>query len=618
MNEDHKWRCYVCQPEPLQDLVAACEKVLRNLECMKKPKGDQDKPRRDRMKHKQGKVKNTALNGKDANSDGSGTLTFSYKMLKVPKELVKKTKKLIETTNGLNSTFVKFIQQQPVYLGDNLVQHRHLKAFRSVLADLKKAHATLEEALNEEFRVLDVQNGEGNLLGNNPNVVNTVPNSEPVDQSKDDQVVLDGTTDQLPAAVSEECVDEEDIISADVEMMAEVVPTPENLEEEFIENEAEAKGDNSEPDCEDDGSAADEASLDKDIVSVPPSVPEELFEMVESLSDCVKQEGERDSLDSTDSTLSKTSTSDRKSSGSRKRSGKMNKKLIVKLTPIPLKITIKKGESKSQSREKDGALSPDESRRSPRMKTTPLRKTSEGRSKSRSSDTKANDADCNTLQIPGSVDLSESDSDEVPEVLRQVEGMEASSDEQKTEPDDKEETPTGKPSEKKAKRKLLASSGSDEDVKSAKKRAAKKKKGKESDSSNHDSDLEKELKSLSKLSAVKRSSKRGKKQANESEKERGESKEEGESKKEGEGKKEGRKGSKRSSERKRSPKSKEENAVRDSSSSDDEEEEQEADSGEDSGDQQKIKPIFDSAMPNMDAFHQSSGQSAEKDELVPC
>ncbi|XP_053361404.1 transcriptional regulator ATRX isoform X2 [Clarias gariepinus] len=628
MNEDNKWRCYVCQPEPLQDLVVACDKVLRNLECMQKPKGDQDRARRDGVKHKQGKVKNT-LNGKDANSDGSGTFTFSYKALKVPKELVKKTKKLIETTNGLNSTFVQFIKQEPVYLGDNTVRPRHLKAFRSVLADLKKVHATLEEALDEEFRDLEVQNGEGNGLADNVKVANAVPNSEHVDKSKDDQVVLDAKTDQDPT-VLKVSMDEKNV----VETTNKAEPSEENPEGGFKGNEANANVAKTEPECENDNSAAGEASLDKDIVSVPPSVPEELFEMVESLSDCVKQEGDKESLDSTDSTSSK--TSDKKSTASSRRSAKMSKKLVIKLTPIPLKST-KKDESKMQSKDKDGALSPDESRRSPRMKTTPLRKSSEGRKKSRSDDTKANDEDCDTSQIPVSVGMSDSDSDEVPEVLRQVEGMEVSSEEQEVEPNgkatgnSKAKKSADQSSERTAKRKLIASSSdseSDSGVKSskAKKRAAKKKKGKESDSSNHDSDLEKEIKSLRNLSAAKRSSKRGKKQANESKKDENEEGDEGKKgnegkKEEGDNKKEGKKGRKRSFERKRRSQKSKENVTEESSSSDDEddddeEEEQAADSGQDSGDQQKIKPIFESVMPHVDAFQQSSEDEAQvKEEL---
>ncbi|KAI5624751.1 transcriptional regulator ATRX [Silurus asotus] len=654
MNDDDKWRCFVCHPEPLQDLVAACEKVLRNLECMKKPKADHDKPKRDSTKHKQSKVKNTALNGRDVNSEGSGTLTFSYKTLKVPKELVKKTKKLIETTNGLNNTFVQFIQQEPVYLGDNVVRHRHLKAFRSVLADLKEVHVSLEEALDQEFRDLEVQNGEENELVDNRNAAEALPIAETVDQSKDDddKVVLDDATDEVPAP-SEDYMDEENEVPADVEMIEEAVPPADIPEDGVQENEANVV--KSQADCED--GEAEEASLDKDIVSIPPSVPEELFEMVESLSDCVKQEGEKDSLDSTDSTSSKTSLSDQKSTESGKKSAKVSKKLVVKLTPIPLKITIKKDESKKEPKEKDGALSPDESRRSPRMKTTPLRKSSEGRSKGRSDKAKENDEDCSTSQVPVSVCPSDSDSDEVPEVLRQVEGMGSGSDEPEAEPNgkatgnkEKVKKSAGQASEKSVKRKLITSSSdTDENAKSskAKKQAAKKKKGKESDSSNHDSDLEKEIKSLSKLSTTKRSSKRSKKQASEtkekedddddeskeeeSKEEDSESKEADEDKKEKskrvkgkrekeehkeekeEHKKEGKKGRKRSFERKRRSQKGKESAAKDSSSSD-EEEEQAADSGEDSGDQQKIKPILESVLPHMDAFHQSSGDEAQVKE----
>ncbi|TSL89850.1 Transcriptional regulator ATRX [Bagarius yarrelli] len=622
-NEDEKWHCYVCHPEPLEDHVAACEKVLKNLECMKKPKAEQDKPKRDGIKHKQSKVKNSALNGKDVNSDGSGTLTFSYKTLNVPKELLKKTKKLIETTNGLNSTFVQFIQQEPVYLDENIVRHRHLKAFRSVLADLKKAHATLEQALEEEFKALEVVNGDGNGLADNPPVAVTVPDSEPAEQSKDDQVVdqtvQDSTTDQVSAA-SEDEVDEDEVnaVQADVEMAEDVVPAAENPEEKLTENEANAEVVQSKPDCEDDASAAGEASLDKDIVSIPPSVPDELFEMVESLSDCVKQESEKDSVD-TDSMSSKNSESDRKPK-SGKRSAKVSKKLVVKLTPIPLKITIKKDESKSKSQEKEGALSPDESRRSPRMKTTPLRKSSERRSKSQSEDTRANDDECDASETPVETGEPDSDSDEVPEVLRQVEDEEATSDEPDAEPNGKEAGNTSpkksaeQSSKKTAKRKLLASSSDSDNTKSRKAKNAAKKKRRESDSSNHDSDLEKELKSLSRLRTTKKS-KPGKKQTTEDEEEEEkEGKKTTKKKKEEETKKEGKKGPKRSFERKRRSQKGKEKATKDSSSSsddDDDEEEQEADSGEESGDQQKIKPILESALSHMDAFQQSSGDEAQ-------
>uniref|UniRef100_A0A3B1JZG8 DNA helicase n=1 Tax=Astyanax mexicanus TaxID=7994 RepID=A0A3B1JZG8_ASTMX len=569
MNEDSKWHCYVCSPEPLNDIVAACEKILQNLECKKKAKVDGEKPKRESSKHKPPKTKITAVNGKDVtNSDGSGTLTFSYKMLAVPKELVKKTKKLIETTNGLNSTFVQFVQQAPSQPGDNIVRYKHLKVFKSVLADLKKVHAALDESLEVEFRDLQVQNGEERGSTDVQNVDNAaVPNSQHVEQSsREKEEGVDSTVDHVPV-VPEEDMDGEDVGSADVEMSESPPPVAETTEKESKESEAKAKVVKCEvePDREDGSTVAGETSLDKDIVSVPPSVPEELFEMVESLADCVKKEDEGNSVaDADDCKGDNGSVSNDDSEESGKESGRLRKKLVVKLTPVPLKITIKrdkgKSTSKSEKDEKDGAASPEEgadSRRSPRMKTTPLRKSSEGRSKSKSGDNEKNE---------------ENNSDEVPEVLRQTEAMEASSDEQKAEPngkvsgdgDEKRRSLRQTSTKTTAKRKLIKSSSDSDQAagnsSKSKKKAAKKKKGKESDSSNHDSDLEKEMKRLSKLGTNRRSSRGGKKKEDEGKKKKKEDEDdeedEGEKKseeksQETEGKKEGKKGPKRSFEKKR-------------------------------------------------------------------
>ncbi|XP_072520399.1 transcriptional regulator ATRX isoform X2 [Salminus brasiliensis] len=639
MNEDNKWYCYVCNPEPLRDIVAACEKVLQNLECRKKPKGENDKPRRESSKHKHGKSKNAALNGKEANSDGAGTLTFSYKMLAVPKELVKKTKKLIETTNGLNSTFVQFVQQAPGQPEDNIVRYRHLKAFKSVLSDLKKVHSALEESLEVEFRNLQVQNGEEHGSADSQNVDNAVPNAQHVEQCSEREEGLDSTTDHVPV-VPEEHVDDEDMVSADIEMSESPAPVAENTEDEVKESEAKAKVVKCEvePDCEDGSPAAGETSLDKDIVSVPPSVPEELFEMVESLADCVKHEDESNAVDADDSKADDASMSNEDSEESSKSSSRLGKKLVVKLTPVPLKITIKRdeGKSTSKSKERDGAVSPEEgpeSRRSPRMKTTPLRKSSEGRSKSKSDASRANDDDGggggenddadnedNSPELPAS-SLVDSDSDEVPEVLRQTEGMGASSDEQEAEHngkisgdgDENKKSPSRTAAKTTAKRKLIRSSSDSDQAgnsSKAKKKATKKKKGKESDSSNHDSDLEKEIKRLSKLGTNRRSARGSKKQEDEGKKQEDEGK-----KQEDEGKKEGKKGPKRSFERKRRSQRTKGNAAKESSSDDDEEqEEQAADSGEESGDQQKMKPILESVVAGIDSFRQSSGDEAETKE----
>uniref|UniRef100_A0A8C2BBG4 DNA helicase n=1 Tax=Cyprinus carpio TaxID=7962 RepID=A0A8C2BBG4_CYPCA len=521
MNEESKWHCYVCRPEPLQDFVKTCEKVLLNLESSyRKPRGDSDKTKREDRKHKHGKREKTAVNGQDYNSDGAGSLSFSCKTLTVPKELVKKTKKLIETTNGLNRTFVQFLQHTSKGSEVSAVSYRHLKAFKSVLADLKKAHVALEESLDKEFesKGLKFQNGE----------------------------------EQRPAQTDHPSEESE------------------AKEQEMAEN----------PDFEESSVPAGEASLDKDIVSVPPSVPEELFEMVESLAVKKKERVDENSTDS----ASKAQVVDSNMSLT-----KLGRKLVVKLTPVPLKITIKRDKSKEQSSSEDMNCDTlpekgQDSRRSPRMKTTPLRKSPEVKSKRKPRST-AKEERSAAVKEP-----CESDSDEVPEVL-QAAALKASSDE--SEPESAcgkgtKKTLASRSAEKtksKPKRKLDMVSSDSEKSSTAKKRSTKKKKGRESDSSNHNSDLEKQIKNLSKLGSGEKTPKRVKKEESESGKE-------------------GKKGTKSSFERKRrsqreKPKTKEE-----FSSSDEEEEEPAANSDEDS-DQQKIKPILESVMASIDGFHQS-------------
>ncbi|XP_050984110.1 transcriptional regulator ATRX [Labeo rohita] len=597
MSEESKWHCYVCRPEPLQDFVKTCEKVLLNLESSyRKPRGDGEKTKREERKHKHKKREKTAVNGQDYASDGAGTLNFSFKTLTVPKELVKKTKKLIETTNGLNRTFVQFLQHTSKGREVSAVSYRHLKAFKSVLADLKKAHAALEESLENEFesKGIKFQNGDEQRPPNSQTADHTVVNSHHADPAPVKEDGLESTTKDENPVVEE---DENQQDSADVEMEESPPPSPEKAQDQSEESRAKEQETAENPDFEENSMPAGEAPLDKDIVSVPPSVPEELFEMVESLAVKKEDHGDGNSTDSSDGK----SASNAEVVESNKNLTKLGKKLVVKLTPVPLKITIKRDKSKerSPSEDVDGDTLPKESqdsRRSPRMKTTPLRKSPEAKSKRKPRSSTAKEKQCNAVEKQ-----CDSDSDEVPEVLQSA-ALKASSNESEPESASskgtKKKKSVARSTEKpKPKRKLdLGSSDSEQSGKSstANKRRAKKKKGRESDSSNHNSDLEKEMKNLSKLSSGKKTSKAVKKEENESSKE-------------------GKKGPKRSFEKKRrsqkeKPKIKEEEL----SSSDEElqEEEQAANSDEDS-DQQKIKPILESVMASIDGFHQSSGDEMD-------
>lgn len=589
-SEDSKWHCYVCNPEPLQDLIKTCEKVLLHQESShKRNRGDGDKTKREDRKHKREKREKVAVNGQNHSSDGAGTLAFSYKALTVPKELVKKTKKLVETTNGLNRTFVHFLQSTSTGHEASALSYRHLRAFRSVLADLRKAHVALEESLEEEFesKGLKFQNGEEQRPPDSKVAVKPVENSHHTDHDTNREDDLVSTATHENPQIAEE--NQEESHSADVEMETEEAQEPSAEDQTKEQNMTEG------PDTENSSVPAGETSLDQDIVSVPPSVPEELFEMVESLA--VKKHDENNSAESSDAK----STPNAEVKDPTKGLAKLGKKLVVKLTPVPLKITIKRDKSIEASED----LSPREgsdNRRSPRIKTTPLRKSPEVKGKRKARSVAKKD-EC-AVQVKEECD---SDSDEVPEIL-QTAALKASSDESDAGDGDgdvdvaagrKKRSSTRSTDSKTAKRKLMTGSSDSETsdkTSKTKKRNGKKKKGNESDS---DSDVEKQMKSLSKLGSGKKTSK-------------------GVKKEESQCAKEAKKGPKRSFERLRRSQKEKTSTKQDSSASEDDdddddndEKEQADNSGEDS-DQQKIKPIIESVMANIDGFHQSSGQSSKR------
>ncbi|KAL4659670.1 transcriptional regulator ATRX-like [Arapaima gigas] len=175
MDEKRKWYCYVCCPEPLLDLVIACDAVLQGLrgQQRKKPKGDLDKPGVESCGHKHLQKGKGAFSGKDHSQEnlGAQSLAFACNELAIPAALVEKLKKLVETTSTLNNTFIKFIQQTTCDQGGSVVRLKHLKSFKSVLVNLRKAHSALEEALEQEVKgcgikysgeehTWDISNGE--------------------------------------------------------------------------------------------------------------------------------------------------------------------------------------------------------------------------------------------------------------------------------------------------------------------------------------------------------------------------------------------------------------------------------------------------------------------------
>nr|XP_046149504.1 LOW QUALITY PROTEIN: transcriptional regulator ATRX-like [Oncorhynchus gorbuscha] len=352
-DEDSKWSCYICSPQPLSDIASNCSNILTKLESFwrtGRKKEREEKERKEVKGHSKGKGHHhhgkAVVNGKE-HSDGSGTLTFSYKTLKVPKELVKRTKKLIETTTGLNNTFIHFIQQaeeeQGAGGGGSGTRHRHLKAFRSVLADLKKAHAALEKDLESQFTSQDqgMQNGDAVSNTDGHDGHDQIDNGQEAEEDK-----MADTEDG----------EEDGGVSEDTEMEGSPAPTS----QDHSETGSQAKDQTVVKMEEEEDGTEEEADRDKDIVSVGPSVPDELFQMVKSLADSTGLTPGNDATELTAASQSENPAagSTRKSHDTQKEKAMPKvKNLILKLTPVPV-VTTRASRSKSKDggkeKSKDG------------------------------------------------------------------------------------------------------------------------------------------------------------------------------------------------------------------------------------------------------------------------
>ncbi|XP_051485873.1 transcriptional regulator ATRX isoform X3 [Apus apus] len=584
LDENNQWHCYVCHPEPLLDLVTACDSVFENLEQLlqqnkKKIRVESEKSKIcDNAAKFSPKRNNSSCNGEEKKLDDShsGSLTYSYKALMVPKDLVKKTKKLVETTVNLNSSFVSFLKSAAENVETSPSLHLYqLKAFKSVLNDMKKAHLALEEGLNLEFQALNVKIKDKNTKEKKPDV-RSEKNEVKKDEGREYVALKENDTEKQVASEQ-----------PDSEPMDQSVPTVEQTDKKRASGEDKRSGRNEEPQYEPNSTEA----LDMDIVSIPSSVPEDIFETLESAMEIQIASDEQDSGNTgTDNenpnsnTKSSTPVKDTKGGTKLKSSAKGTKELIVKLTPVSLSESTVKAEDQDsslgeESKDADALqaensdsvkqnhnassepstenemVSPVEEsdlRRSPRVKTTPLRRQTDISPLTSNSEEDSNEA-CNdkrkrksskqprrkndkrnpsdsTVDGPSPNKLSKSkkpyvsdqssDSDEMPAVLKEVAMMSHSS----SDIDSNSEAPTNdqktgdllknqpvKDENGKRKRKS-SSSGSDLDAKRGKSAknsaAAKKKRQNYSDSSNYDSELEKEIKILSKIESAKKAKKR--------------------------------------------------------------------------------------------------------------
>uniref|UniRef100_A0A8D0H986 DNA helicase n=1 Tax=Sphenodon punctatus TaxID=8508 RepID=A0A8D0H986_SPHPU len=583
MDENNQWHCYICHPEPLLDLVTACDSVFENLEQLlqqnKKKirvEGEKSKMYDHTLKYSS-KRNSSSCNGEEKKLDDSysGSLTYSYKALMVPKDLLKKTKKLVETTANMNASFVNFLKQAAENSEISPTMHlRQLKAFKSVLNDMKRTHLALEEDLNLEIQALDLKNKEKSTKERKAEI--TPEKNEVKKREEKEHTHLK----EEEAVTSEKKVESQGQPNGEPKNQS--VQATEQTEKKNAPSENKKSETSEEPQYEPNSTEA----LDMDIVSVPSSVPEDIFENLESAMEVQNAADEHGNASTaTDqervnaNIKCNTPSKDSKGGAKLKASSKVTKELFVKLTPVSLSDSPVKAEDqdKPEKGNKNAVAAPkienpesgkenhgngkersgnesvplvEESdlRRSPRVKTTPLRRQADinpltSNSEEDSNDTysekrkrklaqskrkkdKHNSSDSSPKpnKLPKSkldaLDQS-SDSDEMPAVLKEVSMMsrsssdidsncEASKNVQKKALNDLKKQPA-KDSNGKRKRRST-SSGSDFDAKKGKptkdSTAAKKKRQNHSDSSNYDSELEKEIKNLSKIESAKKSKKK--------------------------------------------------------------------------------------------------------------
>ncbi|XP_043830091.1 transcriptional regulator ATRX-like [Dromiciops gliroides] len=158
MDKNSQWHCYICHPEPLLDLVTVCDSVFENLSQQNKKSGKtSEHPHKFHRPTKDG----TCTEEKHQSDDSYSDSVTSFMVLK---DLIKETKKLVENTANVKSSFMTFLEEAASSSGISPVMKlNQLKAIRSVVSDINKAHKTLEECLNKGLRGLDVRDKEENI-----------------------------------------------------------------------------------------------------------------------------------------------------------------------------------------------------------------------------------------------------------------------------------------------------------------------------------------------------------------------------------------------------------------------------------------------------------------------
>lgn len=158
----------MCSPEPLFDLVMACDSVLENIDrlwCQQR-KRNRAEPGKPQLYHMSPHLPQNISLDKWDHSGMDGNVVFNYNTLQVSKDITKKAKHLVDSTNTLNKTFLGFIQKVTTSKKAPRVRILYLNSFVAVVKGLRKSLAALEDSLKEEFSDLNLLCNWEKLLNN--------------------------------------------------------------------------------------------------------------------------------------------------------------------------------------------------------------------------------------------------------------------------------------------------------------------------------------------------------------------------------------------------------------------------------------------------------------------
>ncbi|XP_061658924.1 transcriptional regulator ATRX-like isoform X1 [Syngnathoides biaculeatus] len=406
---ESKWYCYVCNPEPLFGLVMACDSMLENMEHLwqQQRKRNRAEPEKSELYGMLPLPQIIPLVKWD-HSGMDSSVVFNYNTLNVSKDMTAKVKHLVDSANNVNTSFIHFIRTATK--SKQGVRSLYLKSYLTVVKSMRTSLAALEESLKEEFSDLGVSGCWEELLDDN-----FVP--QPAKEA-DPEIARDGTLNQL-SKVSRVYVEDE--VLTDVRCTS---------------------------------------------------------EEVDSRLHIAKQSPHMTDLQSPQSGVS------------------MTKKLVVKLTPVPVEEepcsdtpllpvdmeeelfqakAVSTNEETSVAKSRMSVDHPAASvqleedvgnRRSPRVKTTPLRRPSDVNGKP-ALDTADSESDSDPEVAPSSPapqtteeqSLSQtrddSDSDEIPAALLERVAMTESTDERQSDDDDEDDDGGSQASNKVAKKRLF-------------------------------------------------------------------------------------------------------------------------------------------------------------------